>query len=93
MKNTKTIKATFEGINYIITYSETENVLEFIDKNGGTIGFVKEKDGGLGVYVNGKYSKKMWKDHPSLKGFNPYFLLPKQMEIFMNWYLKKEDKN
>jgi hypothetical protein len=87
MKNTKTIKATFEGKKYTIEYRETSNSLLFIDKDGGKIGFVKSKNG-LGVYVDNGYSQKMWGDYPSLKGFNPYFLLPSQLKIFMNWYFK-----
>ncbi len=87
MEKTKFIKATYKGVKYTIEYKETEKALLFIDKNAGKIAFVKGKDG-LGVYVDNGYSQKMWEDYPSLKGFNPYFLLPSQLKIFMNWYFK-----
>ena len=88
----KNIKLESEGKKYDIEYKRTKNVLYFNDKNGASIGFVKDK-GRLSVFVNDKYSNpKMWKKYPRLKGTNAYTLASKQIKIFLEWFNEEKSK-
>ena len=82
------LQVTYKEKSYSIEYSETDDVLIFRDKEGATIGFVKDNvKHGLGVYVSDEYSNpKMWDEHPNLKGTNGYMLAPEQVAILLKWY-------
>ena len=88
----KNIKLESGGEKYDIEYKRTQSVLYFNDKDGASIGFVKDK-GRLSVFVNDKYSNpKMWEKYPRLKGTNAYTLAPEQVKIFMEWFNEGKSK-
>ena len=88
----KNIRLELKGKKYDIEYKRTQSVLYFNDKDGASIGFVKDK-GRLSVFVNDKYSNpKMWEKYPRLKGTNAYTLAPEQVKIFMEWFNEGKSK-
>ena len=83
----KNIKLKYKGKKYNIKCYQNKNNLYFKDKNGASIGFIKNGNA-LIIFISDEYSKTTRKNYPNLKGINAYTLAPEQVKIFIDW-LKK----
>ena len=86
MQKHKILKTRTNKKSWTIEYKETDKLLYFNDKDGKSIGFMKNPNGTFSVYQNGY--KIDSEKHPRLKGSYGYLMAKEQVKLFMDWIVR-----